>query len=181
MRRDLDRRLAKLEAAAAEQQDQPERFSPREWLEAFGSPEVRAFCAGEPDYQAALDAFDAEVRDGARLFSQSSWFWLWEMIQRRRRGIPPLTEQEWAELRTWFLGTYDDLRRSSLPCLVDETPYGRAAVPPAIAGYNLDLADVRDWFLNKSARQRGAGRVAAAVRFLRAEWQRFTSPSPSCP
>lgn len=125
----LARRLALLEQAAdrrrpptgAEALDDAGKLRLFERLGACG-----AF-ASEPDFPAALDAFCREVEHGERplLASRSAYFWLVEMLQRVREGIPAVTTAEFGELAAWLSSADQRLYEASLPSQILDLGDGR--------------------------------------------------------
>jgi hypothetical protein len=87
----------------------------------------------------------------------AGWWWLAEMHDRVRSGVPPVTETEFRELAAWFDAHDDRLYRQSLPSQLLDLGGGRCTAS----------ANVR-YGLAKGPRAFRAGKVADDVRHLRA-------------
>jgi hypothetical protein len=86
----------------------------------------------------------------------AAWRWLAELHDRVVRGIPPLSEAEFAELAGWFRANEERLRRLALPSSLLDVGDGRKTA----------IADVR-WQVGRGARLLGAGELAQTLRQLR--------------
>jgi hypothetical protein len=89
----------------------------------------------------------------------AAWWWLYEMLDRRRKGIPPVAEAEFAELAEWFKRNDERLYRLALPSQLLDLSDGR----------RTSCGDLRAG-LAKGARAREVGKLAEDVRRLRARY-----------
>jgi hypothetical protein len=87
----------------------------------------------------------------------AGWWWLAEIQDRVRSGVPPVTEAEFRELAAWFNAHDERLYRQSLPSQLLNLGGGRCT----------SSADVR-YGLAKGPRAFRAGKVADDVRRLKA-------------
>jgi hypothetical protein len=88
----------------------------------------------------------------------AAWRWLMEMWKRKRDGVPPVSEGEFAELAAWY--------------------EAHAALLPAHA-MAVATTNVR-YGLTKGARALGAGRVAEDIRRLRAAFHAASVEPSEC-
>jgi hypothetical protein len=89
----------------------------------------------------------------------AAWDWLYEMLDRLRKGIPPVTEAEFADLAGWFGQNSERLYRLALPSQLLDLGDGRMR----------SCGDLRAG-LAKGARAREAGKLAEDLRQLRARY-----------
>src|ERR1700722_12339910 len=102
----LRRRLSRLEEAVQEiraRQNQPKDDDPN-LLKMFESLGKQGYFRHEPDFPLALDNYRQVLANSSPQPSGHSsievnkaFFWLHEMFERARTGIPPVTENEFRE------------------------------------------------------------------------------------
>jgi hypothetical protein len=75
--------------------------TPAEWLEIFEQQAAQGVFDNEPDFETALGVFRAQVAAGDP--RTLAWEWLCEMYERSREGKPGITEEEYSELKDWYM------------------------------------------------------------------------------
>jgi hypothetical protein len=87
----------------------------------------------------------------------AGWFWLEEMAERVDGGVPPVTEEEFAELAAWLDDNHQRLWDACQPSQLLDVGGGR----------RRPCADLR-YGAARGPRAKGAGELAQDLRLLRA-------------
>jgi len=144
----LRTRIARLEAAAGARIGNAEWQGPRtdaEWLDYFRQQGAAGVFSHEPDFEQAL--------------AEGHLLGLLEMSSRLDEAIPPVGQEEWRELWSWFERNEERLWRLVQPSqLLDLGD-----------GHRMSFGDIRHG-LRGTPRDLRSGKLAEDVRKLRAKY-----------
>jgi hypothetical protein len=113
-----------------------------------------------PDYQPHQPARERIVCWRRQHFYSAldkAWLWLSEFYERVTKGIPPVTEAEFQDLKDWF-----GINQEHLASLE-----GSSELLEVSGGRSISLTNLR-YDLSRGHQVRGVGRLVEDLRFLRA-------------
>jgi len=159
------RRLIRLEQAVrAKQATAILDASDEDMLREFEELGRQGYFREEPDFPVALENYRQALATSPKSCPASAsspeanqaFFWMYELLDRVRRAIPPVTAAEFGELQAWFTAHDARLSQLSMPSQMLDLGDGHRIAP----------GNVR-YDLRKGPRAIGAGEVAQIVRRLK--------------
>jgi hypothetical protein len=180
-------------------QAQYPHYIAEQWLIIFQEEEAKGVYVDERDFPLALASFQQAIEDAGhesppffppedfrtdlalverivewrrpRFYPKvrAALTWLFEISHRAHNGIPPLTTQEFEELRRWFQANDSKLRKAS----------DRSGLLPLEDGRTVSFANIH-FGLQLGPREFGAGELAQTIRKLKGFYGDGENPKANC-